>query len=104
MEPLIIFLLRGEFKVLWFLITFQEDTRDLELVPILCMTPVNLVFVVTKLLPCLLKLLVKLALDHVDMSICEVKLLIQAVLGLGYVFPGAARPPHYHLLKDFDAL
>jgi hypothetical protein len=32
-------------------------------------------------------MLVKLGLDHVDMSICEVKLLIQAVLGLGYVFP-----------------
>ena len=76
MEPLIIFLLRGELEVLWFLITFQENTWYLELVPILCMTPINLVFFVPKLLASLLKLLVKLALDHVDMSICEVKLLI----------------------------
>ena len=51
------------------------------------MTPVYLLFVVAKLLTCLIKMLVKLGLDHVDMSICEVKLLIQAVLGLGYVFP-----------------
>ena len=40
------------------------------------MTPVYLVFFVTKLLASLLKLLVKLTLDHVDMSICEVELLI----------------------------
>ena len=68
------------------------------------MTPVYLLFVVPKLLTCLIKLLVKLGLDHVYMSICEVKLLIQAMLGLGYVFPGAARAPHYHLLEDFNAL
>jgi hypothetical protein len=104
MKPLIIFLLRGEFEILWFLITFQEHTWDLKLVPILRMTPVYLVFVVPKLLASLLKLLVKLALDHVDMSICQVKLLVQSVLWLGYVFPGAARPPHHHLFKDCNAL